>query len=63
MGPFVGKVSQVIVDEKSFINQVELFGGALTVQLNAEREIIDDVRIRVTFVETCFRIFGQEVRA
>ena len=33
-------VTQIIVDEKNFINQVELFGGALTVQLNAEREIL-----------------------
>jgi hypothetical protein len=33
VGPFVGRVSQIILDEKAFINQVELFNGFLTVQL------------------------------
>mmetsp|Transcript_54330 Transcript_54330/g.140319 ORF Transcript_54330/g.140319 Transcript_54330/m.140319 type:complete len:233 (-) Transcript_54330:435-1133(-) len=58
VGPFIGKVSQIILDEKAFINQVELFGGFLTIQLHAEREILDDDRIRVSFVETCFSIYG-----
>ena len=61
VGPFVGKVSQIILDNKAFINQVQLFGGALTVQLHAEREVLDDSRIRVTFRETVFKIFGREV--
>jgi len=61
VGPFVGKVSQIILDDKAFINQVELFGGFVTVQLYAEREILDDKRIRVSFVETVFRIYGAEV--
>ena len=62
VGPFVGTVSQIIVDEASFINQVSLFGGALVVQLYAQREVIGDDRIRVDFVETVFSLFGQEVR-
>ena len=46
IGPFVGAVTQIIVDETKFINQVELF-NALTVQLHAEREVLSDDRIRV----------------
>ena len=62
VGPFTGQVTQIIVNEKSFINQVELFGGVVTVQLHAEREIIGDEQIRVQFVETVFKLFGQEVK-
>ena len=62
VGPFVGAVTQIILDEKNFINQVSLFGGAVIVQLYAEREIIADDKIRVSFVETVFNIFGQEVK-
>jgi hypothetical protein len=61
IGPFVGKVTQIIVDEKQFINQVELFGGLLTVALDAGREILDDERIRVTFQEMAFKLFGKEI--
>ena len=58
VGPFVGRVSQIILDDKAFINQVELFGGFVTIQLHAEREVLDDDRIRVSFVETAFHIYG-----
>lgn len=61
VGPFVGKVTQIIRDESSFINQVVLWGGALTVQLHARRQVLDDERIRVDFVETVFQLFGREV--
>ena len=61
VGPFVGKVTQIIADEKGFTNQVELFGGVLTVALLAERKVIDDERIRVTFKEMVFKLFGVEV--
>ena len=57
----MGKVTQIIVDEKQFINQVELFGGLLTVALDAGREILDDERIRVTFQEMAFKLFGKEI--
>ena len=51
------------MDETGFINQVELFGGALTnSQLHAKREVIDDDRIRVSFVETVFMLFGIELK-
>ena len=62
VGPFVGTVSQIILDEQNFINQVSLFGGALVVQLYAQREVIDDEKIRVSFVETVFNLFGREVK-
>ena len=61
VGPLVGKVTQIIV-MTGFINQVELFGGALTIQLHAKREVIDDDRIRVSFVETVFMLFGIELK-
>jgi hypothetical protein len=54
------QVSQVVVDETRFINQVQLF-GALTIQLHAERVVLSDERIRVTFVETAFQLFGLEL--
>ena len=62
VGPFVGAVTQVVVDDENFINQVSLFGGAVVVQLYAKREIIGDNQIRVSFVETVFNVFGKEVK-
>lgn len=35
--------------------------GPLKLELNAEREVLDDVRIRVTFRETVVFLFGVEV--
>jgi len=60
VGPFAGAVSQVILDEKRFINQVEL--GPLTIQLYAERDVIDSNRIRVSFVETVVSAWGRELK-
>ena len=50
---------QEFVDERTFYNAVTLFGGALRVALRAEREIIDDERIRVAFKETSLTVFGR----
>ena len=61
MGPFVGKVTQTFVDELNFINAVELFGGAVKISLFAEREVLDDTKIRVTFRETAAQAFGKEL--
>lgn len=61
VGPFVGKVTQEMVDDTAFVNAVELFGGALRVALRAEREVLDAERIRVTFKEMVFSLFGMEV--
>ena len=61
LGPLKGPVSQIIVDDVQFINQVSLLGGALVVQLHATREVLDAKRIRVSFVETVFKLFGKEV--
>jgi len=60
VGPVVGDVTQTFVDERRFVNAVELF-GAVKVALEAEREVVDDTRIRVTFKATAFSIFGQEL--
>lgn len=62
VGPFVGNVTQIILDDKQFLNQVTLFGGLVAVSLRAEREILDDTRIRVSFRETIFKVFGREVK-
>ena len=59
VGPFVGRVTQQIVDEKTFINQCEL--GPLKFALTAERKILDAKRIQVSFVETVISVFGVEV--
>jgi len=58
----VGKVTQSFLDDVRFINRVELFGGIVKVELNAEREVLDESRIRVKFKETAFYVFGNEVK-
>ena len=59
VGPFVGSVTQEFVDEKAFVNAVAL--GPLKISLNAQREVLDDKRIRVKFVSTNVKLFGQEL--
>mmetsp|Transcript_37688 Transcript_37688/g.69686 ORF Transcript_37688/g.69686 Transcript_37688/m.69686 type:complete len:245 (+) Transcript_37688:96-830(+) len=61
VGPFVGEVTQTFVDDTKFINAVELFGGAVRIALYAEREVIADDRIKVTFKETGGSLFGKEL--
>ena len=60
VGPFVGKVNQIFVDDTNFINQVTL--GPLKVELLATREILDDKRVRVTFKKTRFNLFGNTLK-
>jgi len=60
VGPFVGKVTQTFMNGVEFINAVELFGAA-KLSLYAERKVLDDKRIRVTFKQTAVSIFGTEV--
>ncbi|KAL3794313.1 hypothetical protein HJC23_012438 [Cyclotella cryptica] len=61
IGPFVGKVTQSFLNEEKFINRVELLNGIFKIELNAERRVLDDDRIKVTFKETAFSLFGIEV--
>ena len=61
IGPFVGKVTQSFLDAEKFINRVELLNGALKIELNAERKVLDDTRIRVMFKQTVVSLFGNEV--
>lgn len=61
VGPFVGRVTQTMVDDSIFINAVEFFGGAVRLALEAEREVLDSKRIRVTFRETAVSVFGRQV--
>lgn len=62
IGPLVGTVSQSFLDGVRYINRVELFGGLITIELNAERELLSDNKVRVKFVETTFYLFGIEVK-
>lgn len=61
IGPFVGTVTQSFLGAEKFINRVELFNGALKIELNAERKVLDDTRIRVMFKQTSVSLFGNEV--
>lgn len=60
VGPFVGQVSQKFLNELRFNNEVELF-GAVKISLEAERQVTDDLRIKVTFKELAFSLFGTEL--
>lgn len=62
IGPLVGTVSQSFLDEVRYINRVELFGGLVKIELNAQRELLSDNKVRVKFVETAFYLFGMEVK-
>jgi hypothetical protein len=62
IGPLVGTVSQSFIDEVRYINRVELFGGLVKIELNAQRELLSDNKVRVKFVETTFYLFGMEVK-
>jgi hypothetical protein len=59
VGPFVGKVTQEFVDDKTFYNAVEF--GPLKISLRAEREVKSDTAIKVTFRETTVTLFGNKV--
>ncbi|CAJ1388478.1 unnamed protein product [Effrenium voratum] len=59
IGPLVGDVTQTFVDDTRFVNAVEF--GPLRVALEAERKILDDRQIRVSFKETVFSLFGLEM--
>ena len=61
LGPFVGHVTQTFLDEKTFVNAVEL--GPLKVALTARRETLDmsGWTYRVTFESMGLSLFGVEV--
>lgn len=59
VGPFIGDVTQTFLDERRFVNAVEL--GPLRVALEAERDVVDDSNIRVSFKEMAFSLLGMEL--
>jgi len=59
LGPFDGKVTQEFVNEKTFINAVQL--GPLKIALTATREIKNDTTVAVKFIKTRFYLFGNQV--
>eukprot|EP00441_Pelagodinium_beii_P001812 CAMPEP_0197692520 /NCGR_PEP_ID=MMETSP1338-20131121/111218_1 /TAXON_ID=43686 ORGANISM="Pelagodinium beii, Strain RCC1491" /NCGR_SAMPLE_ID=MMETSP1338 /ASSEMBLY_ACC=CAM_ASM_000754 /LENGTH=353 /DNA_ID=CAMNT_0043275189 /DNA_START=91 /DNA_END=1148 /DNA_ORIENTATION=- len=58
VGPLVGDVTQTFLDDVRFVNAVQL--GPLRVALEAEREVIGDDKIKVTFKEMAFSLLGVE---
>eukprot|EP00617_Octactis_speculum_P002185 CAMPEP_0185773716 /NCGR_PEP_ID=MMETSP1174-20130828/74745_1 /TAXON_ID=35687 /ORGANISM="Dictyocha speculum, Strain CCMP1381" /LENGTH=179 /DNA_ID=CAMNT_0028460511 /DNA_START=173 /DNA_END=712 /DNA_ORIENTATION=- len=61
VGPFVGAVTQTFVDETRFINGVGFLGDVVKICLHADRKVLDDVRIKVTFREMSLSILGLEL--
>lgn len=59
LGPFVGDVTQTFLDDRRFINAVEL--GPLRVALEAERDVLSDTSIQVSFTEMAFSLLGMEL--
>mmetsp|Transcript_10476 Transcript_10476/g.23137 ORF Transcript_10476/g.23137 Transcript_10476/m.23137 type:complete len:219 (-) Transcript_10476:480-1136(-) len=60
IGPFVGVVEQLFAtDDTNFTNCVTL--GPFRISLAAEKKVIDDRRIKVTFRETTATAFGIEL--
>ena len=45
LGPLTGAVTQTFLNEKQFVNAVEL--GPVKIKLKAEREVLDRERVRV----------------
>lgn len=60
-GPFVGEVSQRFLNEKDFINQVQFGGGLFKIELEAERKVLDEKRIRVKFLATRVSLLGMKI--
>lgn len=61
LGPFVGKVAQRFLSDNDFINEVTFGPGLLKFELEAERKVLDEKRIRVKFVNTKVQLMGVEV--
>lgn len=59
LGPFDGKVTQEFVDDKTFINAVEL--GPVRIALTASRAIKNDTVLAVKFHKTTVSVFGVQV--
>lgn len=59
IGPFSGKVIQDFVDDKTFINAVEI--GPVKIALTVERKIRDAATIEVFFKRTTISLFNQKI--
>jgi len=59
-GNVVGKVSQLFEDDEIFYNRVTF--GPLQIALRAKREIKSDTNIKVSFLETSFKLFGRTIK-
>ncbi|EEC43700.1 predicted protein [Phaeodactylum tricornutum CCAP 1055/1] len=58
-GPIFGRVTQEFVDDLTFLNAVEI--GPLKLSLRAERKVMDDRVIQVSFKESIVSVFGNEL--
>jgi hypothetical protein len=59
-GNIVGQVSQLFEDDDTFYNRVAL--GPLQISLKAQREVKNESKIKVTFLETKFSLFGTTLK-
>ena len=56
-GNVVGKVTQLFEDDEIFYNRVTF--GPLQISLRAKRQIMNDLTIKVSFLEMSFNLFGR----
>ena len=61
IGPFVGSVTQRVINDVDFVNSVSL--GPLEISLRATMERVTDTRINVAFREMSFVWFGMKLRS
>ena len=61
LGPFVGKVTQHFLNNEDFINKVSFGSNLFSIELEAKRKVLDESRIRVTFLNTKASLIGKEV--
>ena len=59
LGPLDGAVTQEFVDDRTFINAVQL--GPVKIALTASREIKNDTTIAVKFHKTAVSVFGVKI--
>lgn len=59
LGFIDGQVTQTFLDEKTFINAVQV--GPIRIALTAEREVKNDTTIKVTFHKTTVSVFGKQL--
>jgi hypothetical protein len=58
-GNVVGRVSQLFEDDEIFYNRVDF--GPVQIALRAQRKVLNDTTIKVSFLETSLNLFGRTI--